>query len=66
MSVFRLSPLRLYQLVQVADPRLWETANFGAEMTAATALTELLRMFEIPLCGIAENLPKAVLYSYRS
>ena len=61
---FPFESMEVYQLVQVVDPRLWETGNFGAEMTAATALSELLRMFEIPLYGIVD-LPK-VLASFQA
>ena len=56
---FPYESMGVCQLVQVVDPRLWETGKFFGGVTAGSALAELLSMFEIPLHGVVDP-PKAV------
>jgi hypothetical protein len=61
---FPYESMEVYQLVQVVDPRLWETGNFGGDVTAGSALAELLSMFEIPLHGVVD--PSKVVASFQA
>lgn len=52
---FPYESMEAYILVQVVDPRLWDTANFGKNVNALSAVKELLHMFELPLYSIVAD-----------